>query len=125
MPGWFTEWAAGVTLWDLITWVAWAAAVVGAVWKGGPVIRKVSGLLSASIKLVDTLATLPADLETIKHELEANSGKSVKDITTRTELAVSKLTSEVSHVKRQAAALKTAQASTNRLLMEHLAANPD
>lgn len=105
---------------QIIGWAAAAAFVGVALWKGWPIFRNVVERLAALVKLADTLATLPADLDFIKHELQANSGKSVKDIATRTELAVDSLVGEVAHVRRQNAALKTSISKTNRRLTEHI-----
>lgn len=117
------EWFASITLGQV---AAWSAAVTGvglAIWKGWPAFRKVVGLLAASIKLVDTLSALPDDLAFIKHELDVNSGKSVKDTTIRTEAAVLKLVDDIGHVRRQNAALKTSVANVNRRLDKHIAAS--
>ncbi|MDY7528447.1 MULTISPECIES: hypothetical protein [unclassified Cryobacterium] len=109
-------WLQGVTLGDALLWLGGIIAAALAVWRGWPTFRKVVAFLARGIKLVDTLANLPEDLGFIKHELEANSGKSVKDITTRTEAAVNGISTEVAHVKRQGAALKTSVAKSNRRL---------
>lgn len=122
-------WLAAVPLGEVLAWGGGAVAVVLAIWKGWPIFRKVVALLSASIKLVDTLATLPEDLATIKHELQHNGGGSVKDSVVRTENAVAELAAQVGvldgkvvHVQKQAASLKTTTQRTDRQLKEHIAA---
>jgi hypothetical protein len=139
MPAWFTAWAATVTLGDVIAWLVIAGTGAGILWKGWPIFRKGVGFLSRGIKLVDTLADLPAQLEFIKHELDLNSGKSVKDTTIRTEKLARELVAaigevrgdigavkdDVSHVKRQNAALKTAVAKSNRALAVHVAGSSE
>lgn len=116
-------WFASLSLGDVMVWLTAASAAVFVFWRGWPVARRVVGLLSAGIALVDTLATLPVELAAIRHELEANSGKSVKDIAVRTEAAVAGLRVDLDHVKRQSAALKTSATRTNKKI-DSLAAHP-
>lgn len=123
--GAFADWFYSVPLSQLAGWAGAAAAVLVAMWKGGPkawrAFKRLVGLLSASIKLVDTLATLPDDLAAIRHELEHNGGGSVKDSVVRTEQAIAELSRKVEHVQRQGASLKTTLAKTSRRLDDHIA----
>lgn len=117
----FIEWLFSQSFGQVAAWVGIAVGAIVFVWKGWPMFRKLVKLLSASIELVDTLATLPEDLKAIRHELEHNGGGSVKDSVVRTEEAVKGLTREVGHIRRQSGQLKTAVAKTNRRIDEHLA----
>lgn len=126
MPDLTTQLAPQIIAWGI------AAVLLGLiVWKGWPAFRKVVGILSRGIKLVDTLATLPDDLAAIRHELEHNGGGSTKDAVVRTERAVAELAErterrhaelaeQVAHVQRQAASLKTTVRKTNRKLDDHI-----
>ncbi|MEB0200563.1 hypothetical protein QN354_02185 [Cryobacterium sp. 5I3] len=109
----------------VVGWVGATTTVIVTVWKGWPTFRKVVRILGRFVTLTETLATLPDDLAFIKHELDANSGKSVKDIATRTEAAVAVLTEDMAHVKRQNASLKTSLSRTNRTLTEHMKGTQD
>lgn len=109
-----------IPLSQVLTWIGVAAAIIVMVWRGWPAFRRLVAFLSASVKLVDTLATLPDDLAAIRHELERNGGGSIKDSVVRTEQAVAELATEVAHVRRQSAALKTSIAKTNRRLSDHI-----
>jgi hypothetical protein len=122
----FIEWLFSQSVGQVAAWVGITVGAIVFVWKGWPAFKNLVKLLSASIKLVETLATLPDDLKAIKHELEHNGGGSVKDSVVRTEEAVKGLTREVGHIRRQSGQLKTAVARTNRRIDEHLAMNaPD
>lgn len=118
--------AAWFSAFDFASALAWSP-VVGVIifilWRGWPIARRVIFLLAKGVELVDTLGTLPVELAAIRHELEANSGKSVKDIAVRTEAAVAGMRSELEHVKRQGAALKTSVIRTNKKL-DLIAAHP-
>jgi methyl-accepting chemotaxis protein len=132
MPQWFIDWLNKIPLGQAIFVVVTIFGLIIAIWTGWPILR-------ALVKLTDTLATLPEDVAFIKHELDANSGKTVKDIATRTEKAVKEMSGElgslraevavlsgdVAHVKRQAAALKTSIAAHNKRLTEHIDASTD
>lgn len=117
----FITWLYSLSFGTVAAWVGVFVGAVLFVWKGWPAFKNLVKLLSASIKLVETLATLPDDLKAIKHELEHNGGGSVKDSVVRTEEAVKGLTREVGHIRRQSGQLKTAVAKTNRRIDEHLA----
>jgi len=126
-------------MWELIlecaTAVAAVSAGIGAVVGFIVAVRKAWPFVVRFVVLVNSLSTLPDDLAFIKHELDTNSGKSVKDIAMRTESAVAALTADVAqvkkqsselsddvaHVKRQAASLKTTASRTNRRLTDHIA----
>lgn len=106
--------------------IAFLGALIGL----GVALRKAWPTIRAAVKLVDTLGDLPAKLERITHELEHNTGTSLKDAVKRTEDAVTGLdgrinklaqhlevvSEDVAHVKRQAASLKTSVARVNRRL---------
>ena len=103
--------------------IAWALALIALIllaWKGWPAIRRATEAAHRSVRLVDTLTTLPEDLEFIKGELRENGGGSVKDLVIANTAAVTELRGDVAHVKRQAAALKTSIAKTNRTIKEHI-----
>lgn len=117
----FIEWLFSQSFGQVVAWIGIAVGAVVFVWKGWPAFKNLVRLLSASIKLVETLATLPDDLKAIRHELEHNNGGSVKDSVVRTEEAVKGLTRELAHVRRQQAAVKTSLARTNRRIDEHMA----
>lgn len=118
MPEWVSDLWASLVTFQPVGWVAVVVGAVAAVLKWGPSwwdgARKVHGNVGALFRLADTLATLPADLAAIKHELQHNGGGSTKDALVRTEAAVEALRGEVAgvradvaHVKRQGAAMKT------------------
>jgi septal ring factor EnvC (AmiA/AmiB activator) len=126
---WLLTWLEAVPPGTVLTCGGVVVALILVVWKGWPAFRRLVALLAASVKLVDTLATLPDELSAIRHQLEHNGGGSVKDAVTRTEQSVADLrkevadlNGEVAHVRRQAAALKTSIAKTNRRLDERSAA---
>lgn len=114
------EWLASIPIGTAVAWIGGAVAAVLAVWKGWPAFRKLVGVLSRLVKLVDLLATLPEELGAIRHELEHNGGGSIKDSVVRTERAVAELSGEVKYVRRQAASLKTTAARTARRLDDHI-----
>jgi hypothetical protein len=116
-------WFAALNLGDVIAWVSAAGAAAFVIWRGWPIAKRVIFLLAKGVELVDTLGTLPVELAAIRHELEANSGKSVKDIAVRTEAAVTEIRLEMAYVKRQGAALKTSVTRTNKKL-DSIAAHP-
>lgn len=112
------KWLNSIPLGTALLWVVGAIVLILAIWKGWPVFRKFVRSLSNFVKLVDTLGTLPVDIAFIKHELDDNSGGSVKDAVKRTEKAVADLSTEVTHIRGQAASLKTSVQKTNRRLDE-------
>jgi hypothetical protein len=116
-------WIQSLNVADVIAWLSAVSAAVFVIWRGWPIAKRVIFLLAKGVELVDTLGTLPVELAAIRHELEANSGKSVKDIAVRTEAAVAGLLVELEHVKRQGAALKTSAIRTNKKL-DSLAGHP-
>jgi outer membrane murein-binding lipoprotein Lpp len=132
MPQWIIDWLNTITPGQAVFVIVVAVSLITALWKGWPIVR-------ALVKLTDTLATLPEDVAFIKHELNANSGKTVKDIATRTEKAVNDLSGEVvslraevstlsgdvGHVRRQTAALKTSIARHNQRLTAHIIVSPE
>lgn len=103
---WESFWA-DVSVLQVVGWMVGIVAVVAFIRKGWPWLRRM-------VKLVDTLATLPEDLAVIRHELQRNGGGSVKDSVVRIEAEVKGLRSEVAHVKRQAASLKTSVNKANQ-----------
>lgn len=118
VPEWWSDLSASLVTLQPVGWVAVVVAGIGVVWKWGPSwwsgARKVHGNVGAIFRLADTLATLPADIAEIKHELQHNGGGSTKDALVRTEAAVESLREDlagvredVSHVRRQSSALKT------------------
>jgi hypothetical protein len=91
MPEWLEQFLGDVTLLQALAWVAIAAALIAAVVKLWPVLRK-------AIKLTDSLADLPDFMEQTKtqlaeihHEVHYNNGSSVKDAQRRTEAAVARV----------------------------------
>lgn len=91
MPEWLEQFLGDVTLLQALAWVAIASALIAAVVKLWPVLRK-------AIKLTDSLADLPDFMEQTKtqlaeihHEVHYNNGSSVKDAQRRTEQAVARV----------------------------------
>lgn len=96
MPEWLGQFLGDVTLLQALAWVAIASALIAAVVKLWPVLRK-------AIKLTDSLADLPEFMEQTKtqlaeihHEVHYNNGSSVKDAQRRTEAAVARVEEGVS-----------------------------
>ena len=112
VPVWFTDWAASVTLLEVLIWLL----VVGAVLKWGKkwwrtVVAVATGILSVATTLdsihgltafmAETTATLATQSEILEaqdakiagiyHETHRNDGSSIKDAGDRTELAVDRL----------------------------------
>lgn len=96
MPEWLEQFLGDVTLLQALAWVAIASALIAAVVKLWPVLRK-------AVKLTDSLADLPDFMEQTKtqlaeihHEVHYNNGSSVKDAQRRTEEAVARVEEGVS-----------------------------
>jgi outer membrane murein-binding lipoprotein Lpp len=124
---WLESWLATIPALQALAWIGGVVVVVVLAIKfvprGWRAFRHIVSGLTRAIALVDTLATLPDDIGFIKHELDDNSGGSVKDAVKRTEKAVEDLSGvvgqlqrDLTHVRGQAASLKTSLAKTNRRL---------
>lgn len=123
MPEWFTAWAETVSLFDAILWLAAVVAVFLFVKRGWPAVKKFANALFAFVKIVDSVAGLPAFIERtddtlaeqtetlavqgdtleaqdvkiqeIHHELSWNQESSVKDAVRRVEMGIKGLYDEV------------------------------
>jgi hypothetical protein len=104
-PSWLTDWLKTVSLWDIVLWVAAAAAVILFLKKGWPALRRFAAAFLNFAKMVDAVAGLPAfiartdatltaqdaRIAEIHHETHKNDGSSIKDSSDRTEAAVARV----------------------------------
>lgn len=105
VPDWLVNWSRTMSLWDILLWVAGAAAFVLFVKKGWPALKRFAVALNAFVKTVDAVTGLHAFIERtdatlkaqdariaeIHHETHRNDGSSIKDSSDRTEAAVERV----------------------------------
>ncbi len=123
LPDWAEEALAGISALQVVLWILGAALIVFLAIKLWPFVRNAVSIVDALVKLpatVESLEKLTEDVATVKHEVLPNNGASLRDGVNRTEVALTALTAEVAHVRRQQASTKTTLTRTARKLEEHL-----